>query len=157
MKRTIRVTLAVALASAFASPALAGGRVELRGGALNDEGVSGGLAGIAAGYDFDLPGPVFVGAELSLDANLEAAGNGNADVLIGLSARVGAKVGPGGRLYVNAGQTFRSIENAPYHLGGGYQQAIGPLFYVKGEYRHYFEKNLYTGGDSFVAGFGLKF
>ena len=157
MHRIVQIISAAALACAFASPALAGGRVELRGGALNDEGTNGSMAGIAAGYDFDLPVPVFFGAELSLDANLAAANAGNADVLIGVSVRAGTKVGLGGRLYVTGGQTIRSIDNAPYHLGGGYQQAIGPLFYVKGEYRHFFDKDLYTGGDSFVAGVGLKF
>lgn len=157
MKCSVQLFAAAALACAFASPAMAGGRVEVRGGSLSDEGTSGGLAGIAAGYDFDLPLPVFIGAEVSLDANLAAANSGNADVLIGLSARVGTKVGLGGRLYVTGGQTIRSIDNAPYHLGGGYQQAIGPMFYVKGEYRHYLAKDLYTGGDSFVAGVGLKF
>jgi len=157
MPRIIEIAAAAALACAFASPAMAGGRVELRGGGLNEAGTTGGLAGIAAGYDLDLPVPVFVGAELSLDANLAAANSGTAEVLIGLSVRAGTKVGLGGRLYVTGGQTIRSIDNAPYHLGGGYQQAIGPMFYVKGEYRHYFAKDLYTGGDSFVAGVGLKF
>ncbi len=142
-------------ACTFAAPAMAGARIEVRGGTLSDEGISGGLGGVAAGYDFDLPVPVFVGAEVSLDANLKSASGGNADVLIGLTGRVGTKVGLGGRLYIAGGQTIRSIDLAPYHLGGGYQQAIGPAFYVKAEYRHYFEKGLYTGGDSFVAGVGL--
>lgn len=153
---TLLIAVAV-IACSIPAPALAGGRVELRGGALNDAGTTGGLAGIAAGYDFDLPGPVFIGAEVSLDANLAQANLGNTDVLLGLSVRAGTKVGLGGKLYVTGGQTIQSIDNAPYHLGGGYQQAIGPLFYVKGEYRHYFAQDLFDGGDSFVAGVGLKF
>lgn len=157
MKYSKIAIAAAALSGTLATPAVAGGRIELRGGALNDEGTSGGLAGIAAGYDLDLPVQLFVGAEVSLDANLEAASNGNADVLIGLTARAGTRVGLGGKLFVAGGQTIRSIDNAPYHLGGGYEQSIGPAFYVKAEYRHYFAKDLYTGGDSYMAGVGLKF
>lgn len=153
---TLLIAVAV-IACSIPAPALAGGRVELRGGAIGSGGTSSGLAGVAAGYDFDLPLPLFFGAEVSLDADLSAASNGSADVLIGLTGRVGTRVGIGGKLYVAGGQTIRSNDDTPLHLGGGYQQSIGPAFYVKAEYRHFFARDIYAGADSYIAGVGLKF
>ena len=149
--------LALAALIASAAPAMAGARVELRGGILSEGGDTVTVGGLAAGYDFDFPGPVFLGGEVSLDNNFTSLSNGSADLLVGLSARAGIKVGVGGRAYVTGGGTLRSVENSPYHAGAGYQQAIGPSLYLKAEYRHLFATGVNDPGDLVVAGVGFKF
>lgn len=149
--------LALAGLIASAAPAMAGGRVEARIGALSEGGKAVTIGGIAAGYDFDFPGPLFIGAEASIDNNFTSSSNGNADLLFGLSARAGVKVGAGGRAYVTGGGTLRSVDNSPYHAGAGYQQALGPGLYLKAEYRHLFATGVNDPGDAVVAGVGLKF
>lgn len=149
--------LALAGLIASAAPAMAGARVEARVGALSEGGNTVTIGGIAAGYDYDLPGPVFIGAEASIDNNFASYRNGTVEVLVGLSARAGIKVGIGGRAYVTGGATLRSIENSPYHAGAGYQQAIGPSFYLKAEYRHFFATGINDDGDAAMAGVGFKF
>lgn len=149
--------LALAALIANAAPAMAGGRVELRGGILSEGGDTVTVGGLAAGYDFDFPGPVFVGGEVSIDNNFTSLSNGTGDLLVGLSARAGIKVGVGGRAYVTGGGTLRSVENSPYHAGAGYQQALGPSLYLKAEYRHLFATGVNDPGDLLVAGLGFKF
>jgi len=149
--------LALAALIASAAPAMAGARVELRGGILSEGGDTVTVGGFAAGYDFDFPGPVFLGGEVSIDNNFTSLSNGSADLLVGLSARAGIKVGVGGRAYVTGGGTLRSVENSPYHAGAGYQQAIGPSLYLKAEYRHLFATGVNDPGDLVVAGVGFKF
>lgn len=149
--------LTAACLIASSAPAMAGGRAEARIGVLSEGGPSQTIGGIAAGYDFDLPGPVFVGGEISIDNNFTSSSNGTGDVLVGLSARAGVKLGIGGRGYVTAGGTLRSVDNSPYHAGAGYQQAIGPSLYLKAEYRHLFASGVNDDGDVFMAGLGVKF
>lgn len=149
--------LALAALVASAGPAMAGARVEARAGILSEGGDTVTIGGIAAGYDFDFPGPVFLGGEVSIDNNFTSLSNGSADLLVGLSARAGFKVGVGGRAYVTGGGTLRSVENSPYHAGAGYQQAIGPSLYLKAEYRHLFATGVNDPGDLVVAGLGFKF
>jgi hypothetical protein len=149
--------LALAGLIASAAPAMAGARVEARVGALSEGGNTVTIGGIAAGYDFDFPGPIFVGAEASIDNNFTSSSNGTVDLLVGLSARAGIKVGPGGRAYVTGGGTLRSIENSPYHAGAGYQQSLGPSIYLKAEYRHFFASGVNDDGDAVMAGVGFKF
>lgn len=154
---TCRSLLALMALFATAAPAMAGARVEARVGVLSEGGDSLTMGGIAAGYDFDLPGPVFFGGEVSIDNNFTSSSAGNADLLVGLTARAGIKVGPGGRAYVTGGGTLRSLDNSPYHAGAGYQQAIGPKLYLKAEYRHFFATSVNDDGDSVMAGVGIKF
>ena len=111
---------------ACSAPAMAGARVEARVGVLSEGGGTVTIGGIAAGYDFDLAKVAFIGGEVSIDNNFTSSSSGNADLLVGLTARAGLKVGMGGRVYVTAGGTLRSLDNSPYHAGAGYQQAIGP-------------------------------
>lgn len=149
--------LALAGLIAGSAPAVAGARVEARVGVLSEGGSTVTIGGIAAGYDYDLPGPVFIGAEASIDNNFTSSSTGDVELLVGLSARAGIKVGVGGRAFVTAGATFRSIDNSPYHAGAGYQQAIGPKFYLKAEYRHFFATGVNDDGDAAMAGVGFKF
>jgi opacity protein-like surface antigen len=149
--------LALASLVVGAAPAVAGARVEARVGVLSEGGNTVTIGGIAAGYDFDLPGPVFLGGEVSIDNNFTSSSGGVADVLVGLTARAGIKVGVGGRAYVTGGATLRSLDNSPYHAGAGYQQAIGPKLYLKAEYRHFFATGINDDGDAAMAGVGFKF
>lgn len=138
----------IALAAAFAStPALAAGeaRIEARGGIAWSGGSSEAIAGVAAGYDFDLGDSAFAGVEASADKLL----TGGTDVLFGLSGRVGAKVGDKGRAYVVGGYSFGEGDAA--HLGAGYQHSFGEKLYGKIEYRRF----LLSGSDINTAGIGL--
>jgi hypothetical protein len=63
-----KVLFALLASLAMASPALANeSRVEARGGVIWNGGDSEAIAGVAAGYDFDLGSKAFAGAEVSAD------------------------------------------------------------------------------------------
>lgn len=150
------VTLAAASVMVAAVPAMAGTRVEARVGVLSEGGQSQTIGGIAAGYDYDLPVPVFIGGEVSIDNNFASSSSGTADLLVGLTLRAGMRTGIGGRAYLTAGGTLRSLDNSPYHAGFGYQQAIGPKLYLKAEYRHLFATGINDDGDVIMGGLGVK-
>ncbi|MEL0211371.1 MAG: hypothetical protein VW891_12465, partial [Novosphingobium sp.] len=64
--RLVLISLAASLVAA--TPALANEtRVEARGGAVWNDSNTEALAGVAAGYDYDLGQAAFVGAEVSAD------------------------------------------------------------------------------------------
>lgn len=152
MKTTITAVAAV-MAAAFmqAAPAAANeGRAEVRGGIVWAGGEEEALAGVAAGYDFDLGSSTFFGVEGSADKALVDG----ADVVWGLSGRFGAKVGAAGKLYGLAGYTFGEGEDQP-HLGGGYQHKLGESVYVKAEYRHYFSD--FVDSNTATVGVGVAF
>jgi hypothetical protein len=54
----------------------------------------------------------------------------------------------------NGGYTTEPCDlcESTWHAGAGVQQGLGNKFYVKGEYRHNFERNLQPGSDALVAG-----
>jgi hypothetical protein len=137
----------------FATPAMADeARVEARGGIAFSSGDSVAVAGLAAGYDFDLgeSGP-FIGGEVSADLPLDS----DANVLIfGFTGRIGAKVGDEGRLFAAGGYSVNGID--AFHVGAGYQHKFGDRFYGKLEYRRFLSNN-YEGVNSVVAGIGLAF
>jgi outer membrane immunogenic protein len=149
------VAIALFAALTAASPALAGeGRIEARGGYYKDVGPGAGVAGIAAGYDFDIGSQAFIGPEVSIDKVLRS---GN-EYLFGLTGRAGVKLGERGKLFVAGGVTPKSVEESPYRLGGGYEHRLGGNLYIKAEYRHYFaERSVFDSGDSVTAGVGFKF
>lgn len=149
-----KFAVAAALLSAIvATPALAQtageGRIEARGGIAWAGGGEEAVAGVAAGYDFDLGSSAFAGVEASADKILV----GGTDVLFGLTGRVGAKVGDSGKLYAAAGYSFNEGDAA--HIGAGYQHKFGTNLYGKVEYRRF----LLSGTDinTAVAGLGLTF
>ena len=154
--RKTAITLALAASAAVATPAHAEaeGRVETRGGIAWANGNEEAVAGVAAGYDFDLgqkeTGSVFFGVEGSADKILA---NG-ADVVFGATARLGAKIGENGKLYGTAGYSFGEGEDVP-HIGAGYQQKLGESLYVKAEYRHFFSD--FVDVNTAAVGVGFTF
>lgn len=148
-----KFALSAALLSAvIATPALAAdgeGRLEARGGIAWAGGNSEAIAGVAAGYDFDLGDKAFAGVEASADKILA---NG-ADVVFGLTGRIGARVGDAGKAYIAAGYSFNNGDAA--HIGAGYQHKLGSNVYGKVEYRRF----LLNGTDinTAVVGVGMAF
>jgi outer membrane immunogenic protein len=141
-------TLAVVASALIAAPAYASGeaRVEARGGIAFAGGNSEAFVGVAAGYDFDLGDSGFVGLEGSADKLLV----GGSDVLFGVAARGGAKVGEKGKAYVLGGYGFTKDASDPF-IGAGYQHKIGSKVYGKLEYRMI----LNQGSNINFAGVGI--
>ncbi|MEE1876175.1 outer membrane protein [Altererythrobacter litoralis] len=155
MNKTIFAAAAVATSLAFAAPASANeARVEARGGIAWANGVEEAVAGVAAGYDFDLGdsenGSVFFGVEGSADKVLVDGAN----VYFGTTARLGAKIGQSGKLFATVGYSFGEGEDVP-HLGGGYQHKINDKVYLKAEYQHFFSD--FVDLNTAAVGLGVTF
>ena len=153
--RKILLTTAVALGAslAIAAPASANeGRVEARGGVVWGYGDSEGVAGVAAGYDWDLGSSAFVGAEASADKILA----GGAKVQFGVNARAGIKAGESTKLYATGGVSTKPASglDEAWNLGAGVQQDLGSI-YIKAEYRHYWVNS--ADFNAVVGGLGMKF
>jgi hypothetical protein len=151
-----KVLFALLASLAMASPALANeSRVEARGGVIWNGGDSEAIAGVAAGYDFDLGSKAFAGAEVSADKILES----NTRVAFGFTGRAGVKVSDAGKLYAAGGYTTKPCRfcDDSLHLGAGYQHNFGRNLYGKVEYRHYFVDNGGSDPDAVVAGVGMHF
>lgn len=144
------------IAAAAPTPALAGdGRVEARGGIVFGSGDSEAAAGLAVGYDFDLGGSAFLGAEVSGDKILQD----NTRIVLGLTGRAGVKAGENTRFFATGGYSTkpcRFCENS-LHAGAGAEFALGSRVYGKVEYRHFFVDNGGSDFDSVVAGVGIRF
>ncbi|MBF9152734.1 hypothetical protein [Novosphingobium jiangmenense] len=152
--RLVLISLAASLVAA--TPALANeARVEARGGVAWSNGDSEAIAGVAAGYDYDLGSTAFVGAEISADKILDGAAN---RVGVGFSGRVGAKIAEVGKLYAVGGYTTKFCElcDGTWTAGAGYQHSFGKL-YGKVEYRHFFVKDSTIDVDAVAVGLGVKF
>ena len=149
------IVAAALTAAALSAPAFAAeggeGRIEARGGIAFADGDSEAIAGVAAGYDFDLGESAFVGVEGSADKLLV----GGTDVLFGASARAGAKVGENGKFFVAAGYTFG--EGDAFHAGAGYEQKLGSNVYGKLEYRRFFVGDGFADINTVAVGVGVKF
>lgn len=152
------VLLSAAAALVAATPALANEtRVEARGGVAWSNGESEAVAGVAAGYDFDLGSQAFAGVEVSADKILDGAAN---RVGFGFNGRVGAKLGEQGKLYALGGYTTKFCEfcDGQWDAGAGYEMGFGNKLYGKVEYRHFFvDNNNGDDVDAVVAGLGYKF
>ncbi len=150
------VALSLLASLAAASPALANeGRVEARGGIIWDQGQEEAIAGVAAGYDWDLGGALFVGAEVSADKILVD----NTRVAFGFGGRIGTVVSEAGKLYAASSyhtKNCRFCEDS-VSLGAGYQHSFGGNLYGKVEYRHFFVGNGVSDPDAVVVGLGTKF
>lgn len=148
MKKTL--ILAAALLTA-ATPALAGeSRIEARGGVAWASGDSEAVAGVAAGHDFTLgQGGTFFGVEASADKVLASG----ADVVFGLTGRLGTQVGDAGKLYVTSGYSFN--DGDAFHAGAGYQHNLGNNMYGKVEYRRFFHSG--TDVNTAAIGVGIRF
>lgn len=149
--RKIAIALAAATAALVAVPAQANeARVEARGGIAWASGTEEAIAGVAAGYDFDLGSSAFIGVEASADKILVSG----ADVAFGATGRIGAKVSENGKLFVAGGYTFGEGEDVP-HLGGGYNHKVGSNVYVTAEYRHFFSD--FVDVNAATLGVGVNF
>ncbi|NLR71864.1 hypothetical protein HGI47_13385 [Novosphingobium sp. ERN07] len=152
--RLVLISLAASLVAA--TPALANeARVEARGGIVWNSTDSEEIAGVAAGYDFDLGETAFAGGEVSADKLL----TDGTKVTFGFAARAGAKIGEAGKLYGIGGYNTENCDGCEgaWSLGAGYQHSFGK-FYAKAEYRHFFPDNaLFTDTDAAIIGLGVKF
>lgn len=152
MTKFLTAAAAASLAAiAVAAPAQANeGRVEVRGGAIFALDETEATLGAAAGYDFDLGTSAFVGGEISADKVLVD----DSDVYFGFTARAGARLGEGGKLFAAGGYTVGEGEDVP-HLGAGYEHRVGQSVYLKAEYRHFFSD--FADADAITVGVGMKF
>ena len=151
--RLVALSLAAAL---VATPALANEvRVEARGGVVWTQGESEAIAGVAAGYDFDLGEHAFVGAEVSADKIL----TDNTRISAGFGGRLGVKVSEAGKLYIASSYQTKPCRFCEESItaGAGYQHAFAGNVYSKVEYRHFFVGNSVSDYDAVVAGLGMKF
>jgi outer membrane immunogenic protein len=149
-----KLALIAALAAFTATPALAAGegRIEARGGLATGGGAEEAFAGIAAGYDFDLGGSGFAGLEVSGDKVLA----GGADVIFGVAARAGAKVGEKSRVYAIGGMGFADGESDPF-IGAGAEFGFGGKAYGKVEYRRVITSGGFPDINFFGVGVGTRF
>ncbi|MBA4353747.1 MAG: hypothetical protein C0409_03560 [Novosphingobium sp.] len=151
--RLVLISLAASLVAA--TPALANeARVEARGGVAWSAGESEAIAGVAAGYDYDLGETAFAGAEVTADKLL----TDNTKVSFGFNGRLGAKIAEAGKLYAVGGYNteFCDFCDGTWTAGAGYQHGFGK-FYGKVEYRHFFVDNSADDVDAVAVGLGVKF
>jgi outer membrane immunogenic protein len=141
----IAVATAVVAVPAQANEA----RVEARGGLVWAFGDEEAVAGVAAGYDFDLGDTGFVGAEVSADKVLRDG----FDVQFGFTGRAGVNLTAADRFYFNGGYTVGDVDAA--HLGAGLQHDFNDSLYGKIEYRHLFESGYEP--DVALVGLGMRF
>jgi outer membrane immunogenic protein len=143
------IILASAAAALASTPAMAAGegRIEGRAGIAWAGGFDDFVAGVGAGYDFDLGDSAFIGPEASYDTNFDGLD------AINLGARLGFKAGEKTKVYVGAGYDVGDIDE--FNMGVGVQQSFGEKVYGKVEYRRYF----FSGTDlnAAVVGIGVKF
>jgi len=153
--RLVLTALAATVAVA-ATPAMANEiRVEGRGGVVWSQGDSEAIAGVAAGYDFDLAPRTFAGLEVSADKILTS----NTIVSFGVNARAGVSVPALGKLYATGGYATKPCHGCEesWNLGAGIQHDLLPKTYLKLEYRHYFVGQSIPDYDAVAAGVGIKF
>ena len=127
------------------------GRIEARGGIVFMAGNSDAIGGVAAGYDFDLGQTMFIGAEASADKALTDGAN----VVFGLTGRVGLKLGEPGKLYLTGGYSFDDDTDVG-HIGAGYQHKLSNNIYGKIEYRRLLVP-IFNDANTVVAGLGVAF
>jgi outer membrane immunogenic protein len=188
MKKIIIALATTAALAAAAAPAHAEGfRAEIHGGwdhvSANDDGKSGLVYGIGAGYDFDIGRNVELGVDLSADLASTDECVGSALVLNDLACieakrdlaaalRLGYKVSPNGTIYALAGYTnarFQFEYTTPagvttrdsgnldgLRVGAGYQHGFGEKAYGKIEYR-YSNYEADVSRHQVLLGVGVKF
>jgi outer membrane immunogenic protein len=188
VKKFLIAIAPIALAIGAAAPAHAEGfRAEIHTGWDNvdadNQGESGLVYGIGAGYDWALSEKVELGVDLSADlsstdecetgvivANDQACVDAKRDLAAAL--RLGYKVSPRGTVYALAGYTnarFRFDYTTPanvttrvtenldgFRLGAGYQHGFGEKAYGKVEYRYSNYEND-VSRHQVLFGVGMKF
>ena len=150
-----KIILPLLASLAVATPALANeSRVEARAGAIWGGGQTEAIAGVAAGYDFDLGPAAFAGAEISADKVLTSGSN---RIGVGFTGRLGAKL-PVAKLYVDGGYTtkFCTACDGTWNVGAGAEVPLAGNVYGKVNYKRYIVDNG-PDGNSVIAGIGMKF
>jgi len=150
------ILFSLAALAATATPALANeARVEARGGVVWDNSDSQAIAGIAAGYDWDLGSKAFAGVEVSGDKLLTS----NTRISAGGGLRAGLKMNEDGKLYAVGSYQTKPCRGCDEYwtAGAGYQHSLVNNVYAKVEYRHLFIGNGFPDSDSMTAGLGMKF
>jgi hypothetical protein len=152
----MRLAILAAYSALLAStPALANeARVEARGGVVFGSGDEEAIAGVAAGYDYDLGTSAFVGGEVTADKIL----TDGTKVSFGFNGRIGAKLGEQGKLYAVGGYNTEACDlcDGTWTAGAGYEHSFGKI-YGKLEYRHFFVDNGFDDLDAVSVGIGTKF
>lgn len=154
--RIALVSFAAVAAAAAATPALANeARVEARTGVIWDGSNSDAVAGIAAGYDYDLGNNLFVGIQGSADKVLAS----DTRVSWGAGGRIGVEAAPGTKVYALADWQSKNCRfcNSAVGVGGGVQQDVGARYYVKAEYQHLLVGDNTPDADRGLVGVGVKF
>ena len=151
-------TLFALAAAALTAPAQAEElRVEARGGVVFSGGSEEATIGGAIGFDGEAAGPVFIGAELSLDQILQDG----TDLVVGASARVGVAATEAVKVYATGGWASSPCDvfcSDAWTAGAGAQLALGGNLYAKAEYRHFFPtKGAFNEPDAVVVGLGVQF
>ncbi len=150
-----RLLLPLIASLAVASPALADTRAEARGGLVSIDGTGEPILGVAGGIDFSIAPFVFSGVEVSSDK----VDTGGGKTALGFSARLGASLPSGTKLYGVGGYSTAlcNLCEDRWHAGGGVQQSVAGPVYLKAEYRRYFPTDTSLGTSSVVAGVGVSF
>lgn len=154
--RIALVSLAAAAAAAVATPAMADeARLEARTGLIWDGSDSEAVAGVAAGYDYDLTDTFFVGVEGSADKILTH----DTRVMWGAGGRAGIKLFPTTKVYAAANWQSKPCRfcNSAVGVGGGVQQSLDNRFYAKVEYKHMLVGDNTPDADLGLIGLGVKF
>jgi outer membrane immunogenic protein len=132
-----------------------GPRIGLNIGLADDDifGTEAFTYGAEAGYDADLGGAV-LGASVELQDSKDTGRD------IGITARLGAKVGSNGLIYATGGYTnlkvFDGLKLDGYRIGVGGELALGGTAFVKLEQRY---SNYELGAEIYqtVLGVGVRF
>jgi len=142
--------LAAAAITALSSPAFANeGRVEARGGWVGADGDSSEAIGVALGYDADIGGSAYVGAEVAADTDFTFI-----SPVLSLTGRLGLTAGEGTKLFVSGGyvrDTDYDIDD--YTLGAGGQFSIGSKTFASVQYQRYMDNDV----NRISFGLGYKF
>lgn len=149
------VSLAAAAVAAVATPAMANeARIGANAGVIWDGHDSDAVAGIDAGYDYDLGHKLFVGVEGSAEKVLTY----NQRVSWGVGGRIGMHVLPDTKLYAVADWRSKNCRycNSAVGVGGGVQQNFGK-YYGKVEYQHLLVGDNTPDADLGLVGVGLRF
>ncbi|WP_226636025.1 outer membrane protein [Novosphingobium profundi] len=154
--RIALVSLAAAAVAAVATPAMADEiRVEGRTGIIWNDSGDEAIAGVAAGYDYDLTKNVFIGVEGSADKIL----TDHTRVAWGAGGRAGVKLFEGTKIFGSAAWQSKPCRycNSSVNLGGGVQQSLNKNFYAKAEYKHMLIGDNTPDADVGLVGVGVKF
>lgn len=139
-----------AAATVFATPAAANGlRAEVRGGVAWCCGASSESIGAAVGYDADIGNGVFVGAEATADTDFDIS-----SPVLGLNARLGAKMGETTRLFVSGGwahDTAFNLDDAV--IGSGVEMTFSGNTFVTLQYQRYIDLEI----NRATVGVGVRF